>query len=69
MEPGEICVKAPWLMKEYVNRPGVTLKYRHEDGFARTGDVGYYTAEGELYFVDRKADLIKSESSRSSVAL
>ncbi|XP_046974994.1 4-coumarate--CoA ligase 1-like [Vanessa cardui] len=56
-EKGEICVKSIMGMKGYVG------KDRREDfddeGFLKTGDIGYYDEEGYLYIVDRLKELIK----------
>ena len=58
-ELGEICIRTPYMMKEYLNRPEATAEYFDEEGFGHSGDVGYYDEEGILYFVDRRVDIIK----------
>ncbi|CAG4963977.1 unnamed protein product [Colias eurytheme] len=56
-QKGEICAKGLVVMKGYVN------KDRSDDfddeGFFRTGDLGYYDDEGYFYVVDRFMELIK----------
>ena len=58
-EIGEICVKNPYTMLGYLNRPKHTKEFFDSDGFARTGDLGYYDDEGDIFFVDRLKELIK----------
>ena len=56
-EVGEILLRGPEVIREYWNKPADTAAAFH-DGFLRTGDVGYLDAEGWLYIVDRKKDMI-----------
>lgn len=58
-EPGEICVRAPTAMTEYRDRPEETAKAQ-EGGWLHTGDIARADAEGRLYIVDRKKDMIVS---------
>ena len=44
-------------MGGYWRSPGATAQALHE-GWLRTGDVGYQDADGYLYIVDRKKDVI-----------
>lgn len=56
-EIGELVVKGPQVMKGYWNRPeenAMTL----EDGWLKTGDLGYMDDDGFFYVVDRKKDVI-----------
>lgn len=55
---GEICVRGPQVMRGYWQRPDETAKVMAEDGFLRTGDVGYMDEEGYVRIVDRKKDMI-----------
>ena len=54
---GEICLRAPFLMKGYLNMPEQTAAVL-QDGWLHTGDAGYLSADGFLYIVDRIKDMI-----------
>jgi acyl-CoA synthetase (AMP-forming)/AMP-acid ligase II len=58
-EVGEIVVRAPHVMKGYWNQPAVSAEAL-KGGWLRTGDLGRRDAEGYLYLVDRKKDMIIS---------
>jgi acyl-CoA synthetase (AMP-forming)/AMP-acid ligase II len=54
---GELCVRAPWMMARYWNRPDLTRetvvnRWLHFGDLARMDEAGY------VYLVDRKGDLI-----------
>jgi long-chain acyl-CoA synthetase len=54
---GEIEVRSPDLMQGYwLDEQGTRASLR--DGWFKTGDLGYVDAEGYLYIVDRKKDMI-----------
>jgi len=53
-EPGEIVIRGHNVMKGYYGRPGAI----DDDGWFRTGDIGTRDADGYLYVVDRKKDMI-----------
>ncbi|WP_431804646.1 long-chain-fatty-acid--CoA ligase [Halobacillus andaensis] len=57
-EIGEIAVKGPQVMKGYWNRKEETDQVLSEDGWFRTGDMGYVSDDGYFYVVDRKKDMI-----------
>jgi fatty-acyl-CoA synthase len=56
-EPGEICVRGPLTMKEYLNKPEQTAE-AFKFGWLHTGDVARADDEGFLTIVDRKKDMI-----------
>jgi len=55
--PGEVCVRGPNVMQGYLNRPEATAETLRE-GWLHTGDVGYRDADGYIFLVDRKKDMI-----------
>ena len=57
-EIGEICIRGPQVMAGYWNRPDETAKVMSNDGFFKTGDLGFMTEEGFVKIVDRKKDMI-----------
>lgn len=57
-EVGEICIRGPQVMAGYWNRPDETEKVMTEDGFFRSGDMGYMDETGATRIVDRKKDMI-----------
>ena len=58
-EAGEIQVRGPTITPGYVDRPELTAS-AFQDGWFATGDLGYLDAEGYLYVLDRRTDLIIS---------
>ena len=58
-EVGEIIGRGPILMKGYFNRTDLSAE-AVRDGWLHSGDLGYLDAEGYLYLVDRKKDMIVS---------
>jgi len=63
-EEGEICVTGPTLMMGYLNNKEETKKMlrRHSDGklWLHTGDVGYISPNGVIYFTQRLKRIIIS---------
>ncbi|MCJ8520457.1 long-chain acyl-CoA synthetase [Pseudorhizobium tarimense] len=57
-EVGEICIRGPQVMAGYWQRPDETAKVMTEDGFFRSGDMGYMDERGYSKIVDRKKDMI-----------
>ncbi|MFJ6796305.1 class I adenylate-forming enzyme family protein [Streptomyces sp. NPDC091268] len=58
-ETGEIAVRGPQVVPGYWGLPADTAE-AFPDGELRTGDVGFMDAEGWLYVVDRKKDMINA---------
>ncbi len=56
-EVGEILVRGPVVMAGYAGSPEATAR-AIVDGWLHTGDVGRLDAEGYLYVLDRRDDLI-----------
>ncbi len=57
-EPGEICIKGPQLMASYWKRDTETKQSMTAQGFFKTGDIAYMTADGYVKIIDRKKDTI-----------
>jgi o-succinylbenzoate---CoA ligase len=58
-EPGTIYLKGPTITPGYADRPEAT-RSAFRDGWFSTGDIGYLDADGYLYVLDRRNDLIIS---------
>jgi acyl-CoA synthetase (AMP-forming)/AMP-acid ligase II len=54
---GEILIKTPALMDEYLHRPELTERAMHE-GYYKSGDLGFLDADGNLFVSGRKKNLI-----------
>ncbi len=57
-EIGEIAIKGPQVMQGYWNRPEETAKVMTNDGYFKTGDIGFMDEKGFFQIVDRKKDMI-----------
>lgn len=57
---GEICVRGGNVTPGYWNRPEANAVSFTQDGWFRSGDVGYRDAEGFLYVCDRLKDMVIS---------
>jgi long-chain acyl-CoA synthetase len=57
-ERGEICIRSVANFREYWNDAGSTRAAFTEDGYFRSGDIGYLDEDGYLFIVDRKKDII-----------
>lgn len=58
-EVGELYVKGPNVFKRYHNNKNATAECLDEEGWFRTGDVGYMDKNGDLWITDRVKELIK----------
>jgi crotonobetaine/carnitine-CoA ligase len=57
-QPGEIVVRAPGMMRGYLNKPAETAE-TFRDGWLHTGDLGRRDTDGFLYFAGRIKDVIR----------
>jgi acyl-CoA synthetase (AMP-forming)/AMP-acid ligase II len=57
-ERGEIAIRSAANIKCYWRNPEATAAAFTDDGYVRTGDVGYLDEDGYLFIVDRKKDII-----------
>lgn len=57
-EVGEICIRGPQVMAGYWKQPAETARVMTEDGFLRSGDMGFMDERGYTKIVDRKKDMI-----------
>jgi 4-coumarate--CoA ligase len=56
---GELLFRTPAAMNGYFKNPEANKEAFVEDGFVRTGDVGYIDEDGYVYIVDRLKEMIK----------
>ncbi len=57
-QEGEICIRGHNIMKGYLNNPEETRSAFWEDGWFRSGDVGFLDQDSYLFIVDRIKDMI-----------
>ena len=57
---GEICVRGPDVFAGYWRAPQLTREAMGEDGWLRTGDLARVDAEGYIFIVDRKKEMLVS---------
>jgi long-chain acyl-CoA synthetase len=57
-EPGELMISGPLVMQGYCGNPQATRETIEPDGWLHTGDIARIDAEGFIYIVDRKKDMI-----------
>ena len=59
-EVGEIEIRSAGVMKGYWNRADATAEAIDAEGWFRSGDAGFFDADGYLYIHDRVKDMIVS---------
>lgn len=57
-EFGEILVKSPGVFSGYYNDPDLTREAFTQDGWLRTGDLGYLDTDGFLYLKGRSKEIV-----------
>ncbi len=55
---GEVVVKGAQVTKGYWQHPELNLEVFTNDGFFRTGDLGYVDEKGQLFLIDRLKEMI-----------
>lgn len=62
-QEGEICIRGSLVMKGYFNDP-ISTKLVLQDGWFRTGDIGYFDHQGCLNITGRKKEVIVLSSGK-----
>ncbi|HEV7863510.1 MAG TPA: class I adenylate-forming enzyme family protein, partial [Acidimicrobiia bacterium] len=57
-ETGEVCARGPMSPLGYFESPELDDRYRFHGGWVRTGDLGFFDADGYLHIAGRKKDII-----------
>jgi len=61
---GEVAIAGGIVMPGYYNRPYATAESIH-DGWLRSGDLGYFDRDGNLYIAGRKKEIIVLSSGKN----
>ena len=62
---GEICVKGPMVMQGYYNMPKETAEMFTEDGFLKTGDLGWMDKDHYIMLCGRAKNLIVTSGGKN----
>ncbi len=57
-EEGEVAMKGPGLILGYLNQPEANNQAFFENGFFKTGDLGFFDESGYLHITGRSKDII-----------
>jgi len=61
---GEILCKGPNVMMGYYKRPELTDEVIDKEGWFHTGDIGMFSAQGNLKITDRKKEIFKTSGGK-----
>ena len=56
-DDGEVLIRSPAVMREYLENPAATREVLDEDGWLHSGDLGSFDRDGCLRLVGRKKDI------------
>lgn len=59
---GEICVDSKYKFLGYYGNQPETDAMFDDEGFLKSGDIGHFDSEGDLFVVDRQKDIFKYRS-------
>ena len=62
---GEVQIKGPTVMKGYLDDEELTRESFTEDGWLKTGDLGYLDAANHLHLVGRKKNMIVTDGGKN----
>ncbi|MGP1576112.1 MAG: AMP-binding protein [Treponema sp.] len=62
---GEICVKGPMVMQGYYGMPEETAEILSEDGWLKTGDIGWIDSERYVYLCGRAKNLVVTSGGKN----
>ncbi|MDR0527754.1 MAG: AMP-binding protein [Spirochaetaceae bacterium] len=62
---GEVVLKGPMVMKGYFEMPEETAAAFTDDGYFKTGDLGYLDSENYLYLTGRAKNMIVTEGGKN----